>query len=111
LASQDRAPPRIIIGKDIINKIQINSNALKNIMVKIPNKIIKTPPNTCFLNAIKTKIKSKTHGKEFGIFLKNPLFSEPDSKANPSQNMAITNNRYFTNTAIFCLSILITYLF
>ena len=77
----------------MMNKIQINSNALKNKIEKIPKRIIKTPPKICQRKAIQAKIINKIHGRELGMFLKTPLCSEPDIKAKTKKLIAITNNK------------------
>lgn len=75
------------------NRIQRNSKALKNKIVKIPNKIIKIPPKICQRKVIQTKIINRIQGRELGIFLKTPPFSEPDIKAKTKRLTAITNNK------------------
>jgi len=101
--------PKIIKGNEIINRIQRNSSALKNNIVKIPNRITKIPPNICHLKVIQAKIKSKSHGRELGIFFKVPLFSEPDISAKAKRQTAINSNiifkKYIKYNFIFGLGI------
>jgi hypothetical protein len=88
-----KTEPRIISGKEIKNKIQINSKALKNMIVKIPKRIIKIPPKICQRKAMQAKIINKIQGRELGIFFKTPLCPKPDIKAKTNKLMAITNKR------------------
>lgn len=64
-------------------------------MVKTPKRITKIPPKICHLKAIQTKANKTIHGKAFGIFLKNPLFSAPESSAKTTHQTAITSNNIF----------------
>jgi hypothetical protein len=95
----------MINGREIRNNIQRNSNALKNMIVHMPKKMIRIPPNICHLKAIHTMTMSNIHGITLGMFINGPLFWLPDIRENARRDMDNSNNKTIQNDDMYDLTL------